>query len=280
MKPALVATIALCFAIYLIPGCEAEQPKPEKAQATNRDAPQPIVVVLNEGETHTRSQSEAGKQQSPHWYPSSEWMLVIIGFITAFVIGWQAIEMRRATVAMKESSGVVMNVEQGRLLIYWEQMIHLDSSPTGRHDGSLSHFFNWAVSNVGKTEITLTHLWARFIVIDNMGDLPAVPDYSAMNGKEYLGEPLLPSSSQKPQTEYFSTPLETALSYDQMEERYRKRVCYLYAYGFAKYIDVWGRPHETRFGVMRDAQPTLNFSRDNWVVAGPPAYNERTYKRS
>ena len=67
-----------------------------------------------------------------------------------------------------------------------------------------------------------------------------------------MGKPLRPDSG-KAQTEWFSTPLETSLPYEEMESKYRSGGCFLYAYGYAKYFDAFGRSHETRFGLLYDA---------------------------
>jgi hypothetical protein len=201
---------------------------------------------------------------------------VWLGFLTLLAIWYQAYQTARATKAMEKSSSVLMDIERSRILVHWDNLIHLDESPTGIHDGSLSHHFNWACANVGKSQATLTRLWARFIAVKHLADLPEKPDFSARNGFLYQGEPLQPSSGKKPQTQWFSTTLETPLSYDEMEAKHRSREYFVYAYGYAQYEDIWGRPHETRFGVFYDSQPELNFDLDQWVVAGPPDYNKHT----
>lgn len=81
------------------------------------------------------------------------------------------------------------------------------ASCKGAHDGALSHHFNWAVGNIGETQVEVTKMWGRFIAIKSLGDLPQKPDYSARNEILYQGEPLHPSSAKKPQTEWFCTSL-------------------------------------------------------------------------
>jgi hypothetical protein len=235
-----------------------------------------VAFVNNEA---PEAKAEKANDDTPHWYTplkKPDWWVVGIALVTLAVLYKQAKEMERATRAMERSSGVLMDTEQGRIVTYWEKMIHLDASRKGVHDGALSHRFNWAVGNIGKTQAEVTKLWARFVAVKSLGDLPQKPDYSARNEIVYQGEPLQPSSTKKPQSEWFSTPLETALSYVEMEAKHRQLGCFLYAYAYVRYVDIWGRPHETRFGIVRDAQPTLNFQLDTWVVAGPPEYNRST----
>ena len=197
--------------------------------------------------------------------------LVLIGVSTLVGIWYQAVQTRKSVSAMEKSTGILMSIEQGRILTYWDQIIHIDLSPNGVHDGRLSHYFNWYCRNVGKTEARLSNVWARFIVLHTLAELPVKPDYDAPNGLNYNGEPLQPNSTAQ-QTIYFTVPLETELPFDEMQAKHRKGELFLYAYGYAKYSDVWGRTHEARFGVLRVPQYKLTL--DNWVIAGPSEYNE------
>jgi hypothetical protein len=111
---------------------------------------------------------------------------------------------------------------------------------------------------------------SRFIAVDKLSDLPEKPEYAIANEQMYDGEPLQPEADGR-QTEWFCTPLETSLSFDEMQEKHRSGRCFLYAYGYARYRDVWDNPHITRFGVVRAI--TDSITRDQWIVSGPPAYN-------
>lgn len=207
-------------------------------------------------------------------YKNPEWWVVGVALLTLAVLYYQARQMRAATEAMERSTGVMMGIERGRITTYWNQVIHIDFGPAGIHDGRLEHHFNWSCSNIGRTQAELTRIWSRFIVINSLSDLPQKPDYSAGNERPYEGEPLRPNVD-KMQTGWFSTPLETTASFDEIQERHRvKRDCVLYAYGYAKYLDVWGIQRETRFGLVRVPQDSLLL--DTWVVAGPPEYNKST----
>jgi hypothetical protein len=99
------------------------------------------------------------------WYYTSDWWLVIVGAITAIFIAWQARETANATKAMERSTNATMGSEQGRIVTYWERFIHLDASKKGVHDDTLSHHFNWACGNSGKTDVTLIATWARFVAV-------------------------------------------------------------------------------------------------------------------
>lgn len=195
----------------------------------------------------------------------SQWGL----FLVAIIASYAAVKTLRA---IEKQSGVTMGIERAHIATYWNQVIHIDMSPTGiRGDGHLSHFFNWGCGNFGRTQAQLRCVWSRFIVIKSLADLRQNPDYTAPNERPYDGEPLQPNAD-KMQTNWFSTPLESDLSFDEIQQRHRVQMnCVLYAYGYVKYFDVWGHQHEGRFGVVR--VPQYHLTEDTWVVAGPPAYN-------
>jgi hypothetical protein len=89
----------------------------------------------------------------------------------------------------------------------------------------------------------------------------------------YESEPLLPDEPFKPG---IYSPIESDLPYKELEAAHRSKECFLYAYGFVTYLDVYGRPQETRFGLVYDSHPTFS-DRDRFRIAGPQAYN--SYKR-
>jgi len=196
--------------------------------------------------------------------------LVLIGAFTLGVIWYQAVQTRKATQAMERSTGILMQVERARIITYWDQVIHMDLSPTGVHDGRLEHCFNWCCANSGRTPARLTGVWSRFIAADKLSDLPENPVYDIAKERVYEGEPLEPHSKER-QTVWFSTPLETDLPFDDMEKKSRSGQCFLYAYGYARYRDVWENPHVARFGVVRVITDSIRT--DYWMIGGPSAYN-------
>ena len=198
---------------------------------------------------------------------------IIVAICTLITLNRQANEMKLATKAMEQSTGVMMGAERARILTDWNEEIHYDASPGAVHDGHLSHCFNWACENVGKTHAQLKRTWSRFIVLQALADLPEIPDFSGPNEQIYEGEPLQPNASKR-QTVWFCAHLETDLPYKEMQEKYRRGDCILYAYGYAQYTDAWGIPHETRFGLVRSFRDRN--STDTWVMAGPAEYNKYT----
>lgn len=68
-------------------------------------------------------------------------------------------------------------------------------------------------------------------------------------------------------------PVESKLSYPELEAEHRSGKCLLYAYGFVRYSDVYGREHETRYGHVYKSAPTPTREIDRFYLAGPQAYN-------
>lgn len=97
MKPALIAAVLLSFCVYLAPRGERKQ-NPTNSEDEPRNNPPAYAA-----EVHSKSENQATRDKPLHWYKSSEWILVIVGIITAGVIGWQSFETRRAADAAARS---------------------------------------------------------------------------------------------------------------------------------------------------------------------------------
>jgi hypothetical protein len=84
--------LALC--IYFAPCCQGEQNSTSPQQHANTQLAEPG------GQQHPTGKA-ATTQNGPEWYKSPEWVLIIVGVITAFFIGWQSLETRKAAQATK-----------------------------------------------------------------------------------------------------------------------------------------------------------------------------------
>lgn len=204
--------------------------------------------------------------EPPRWYTSSEWWLVIVAGLTGIFIAWQARETAHAAKAMEQSTGTQMGVEQGRASIIWDPRINRNKVT---HEGT-QFYFNWYCENWGKTPITLKKIASRFIVVRSLNDVPQKPNYGACTEVRYQGEPLFPTEPGVPDSGWFSNPLETALPLEEITIKINNQSSVLYAYGVVEYTDIWGRPHEMRFGVVFDPRKPD----EPWRVAGPPEYNK------
>jgi hypothetical protein len=280
MKVVLLASLlAVVLPIYW----QQESPKPNPndsnaqfASTPHPQEPSPNASAVVDQKANNRPVNGAGDKTisylsrlfSPENLPNIG--LCIAGLGGIFVAVYTLKKIERQTVAMERNTGVLMQAERGRIVIYWDQLVHIDLSPSGVHDGKLSHCFNWSCANRGRTPVELTSVLCRFVVVEKLSELPEKPEYGAANERIYDGEPLQPDARER-QTVWFCSPLETSLSFDQMQEKHRSGQCFLYAYGYARYRDIWENPHVTRFGVVRVV--THSIMEDDWLPAGPPAYN-------
>ena len=94
MKLALIAAITLAALLNFAPRSEARNPF--------RFPPAQV-------DTETKS-------ETPHWYPSAEWVLVFVTTITAGFICWQSWETRRAAQATRMSAEVLWASQRAQIV--------------------------------------------------------------------------------------------------------------------------------------------------------------------
>src|SRR5258708_22757768 len=62
-------------------------------------------------------------------------LLALIGVLTLGAVWYQAVQTKGATKAMERSTGITVEIERGRIVSLWDQVIHINLSPSGIHDG-------------------------------------------------------------------------------------------------------------------------------------------------
>src|ERR1700685_3476713 len=98
----------LAISVYFAPRCEAQNGSAKDAdsptsQKTNQ-APPSVPAPYQVNNQWISTEAQPASKQSPHWYESPEWVLVIVGCITFLVIGWQSFETRRAATATRDAA--------------------------------------------------------------------------------------------------------------------------------------------------------------------------------
>jgi hypothetical protein len=93
MKPALIIAVVLASLIYLALWSYSQQTPTNSQKETNGQ------ISPSGSEVHPATETTAPQYNPPHWYKAPECILVIVGILTAFVVGWQAYETRRAVSA-------------------------------------------------------------------------------------------------------------------------------------------------------------------------------------
>jgi hypothetical protein len=186
---------------------------------------------------------------------------ILIGICTLKIIG-------RQTVAIEKQAEAMMDADCALFLILWENMIHC--SPEAPN-GTLSHALRWSFQNVGKSPGFLTSAFARFIVVESLEKIPPIPDYTIPKDLKLAhdSEPIL--AGEKHQPGLFA-PIESTLSFEELEALQRSGKCYFYAYGRVCYIDIYGRDQESRFGIAWEYLPDRPV-RGRFKIDGPRAYN-------
>jgi len=107
-RPAVIA-VSLTLCVYFSPRGEGQsRPGKKTGESTtqNEKRANPPVVPVPYSIENQWIQTEAQHRESepPPWYRSPEWVLVIVGCITAIFIAWQSLETRNAARAGQKAA--------------------------------------------------------------------------------------------------------------------------------------------------------------------------------
>lgn len=263
MKPAIVAAIVLTALVYLPPRSECQQNAGQSQQQSDFNPPR--TAKNQEG----AAIQGAATQQSPQWYKTPEWVLVIVGSVTALFICWQSYETRRA--ANISSRG-------GRAWIIDVGIDNPDLSD-GWIPRAVCHFMV-----IGDSPVRAKDAEFRFRVVngrpmrgcrDLEPDLPKKPDYRntfSLSDSPEMGKVRPPGDT------FMVVPRLDSLFFEKGDvaaiEAGEKFLC---VYGFIRYEDgASGRKRrETRFCYVRGKTrtPIRDHPQPEFVAGGPPAYN-------
>jgi len=198
--------------------------------------------------------------------------LAIVGLVATY-IGLRTLEdIRKQTRAIKETAdataksvNAMMDAERAFVVVLWDNYVHVNPEK----NAVLSHCFRCYFKNASKSPAFIELVSTRFIPIKTISDLPSEPSYSPPRDVSHEFEPLLPGEK----SDLVYAPIESDLSYSELEAERKAGKCFLYAYGFAVYKDIHGRIHETKFGVVYEGE---HISGSRFRLAGPPTYNRYT----
>ena len=246
---------------------QSEQAKPSKGVAVGRPVSEPPSCA--KANTSKAPPDEGIYKVDVVSEPTSGWFIasVIIAGLLFLAAGVTLIIIWRQTQAIELQATAMMEADCAMFLIGWDKLIHINPAAP---NGALSHCFQWNCKNVGKSPAFVQQIASRFIVIKSLDELPLEPEYPATKELTNEYEPVL-AGDMLPRRIY--SPLETSMSFEEMEAEHRGGRCLLYAFGFVKYLDIYQRSQETRFGVVYKPAPTFNPAVDRWEIAGPSSYN-------
>ena len=116
-----LAVFAIAASAAVIPlTCQPNQATNQKQATAKRGQPLPVPSPPEE---HDGCEHDKGKANAdpPVWYTAferPEGMLVIVGIVTCFVIGWQSIETRRAAKAANRQADTATDTAKRQLRAY------------------------------------------------------------------------------------------------------------------------------------------------------------------
>jgi hypothetical protein len=199
-----------------------------------------------------------------------EWVMSVLTLVYVVISFFGLMAIKRQADIAKSQSDAVMDAKRPLILIMWDNMVHINPEA---ENGVLSHCFQWTFKNCGTSPAFIEKISSRFVVIKSLNEFPPEPRY--LQPREVLcePEPLLPDQPSKPGV---YSPVESANSFEELDASLRRKECFLYAYGFVRYRDIYQREHETRFGLVYESAPTPSIERDGFRLAGPAAYNRYT----
>jgi len=218
----------------------------------------------NEHSTGETDQAEPGSD-APKWYATFEHadgMLVIVGFITCMVIGWQTMQTRKAANAAMLSAKAALDAERAWLLVTVGKLDKIDPKPNAVEIMWISP----RVTNEGKSPAWMSRMRLRAQQFPSMKDIPSEPVYEAEGTMHFDGEATLPSGASV-------APLRVGLPVTDFIA-IRQGGSFLYVYGIIDYLDIAKRPCTTRFCFLYHVPGGYNPIPEGFVFGGPTAYNK------
>jgi len=285
----MIAAIMLTMCINFTPRCKADNSGKQVAHGCSDQYN--TFTVTEAKEISPCSEKKSTQDDSPRWYQSPEWILIIIGGITALVIGWQSCETRKAATAALLNAQAVINAERAWISVlpynwspeFFSKLEKDDPTPEGpMGKWPISHLFQAQIKNVGRTPATIEGLAIRYIrTSTHPSKLPPEPDYGELDTEEHV---LIPNDEMLGTG--VLTPDMGTLTKAQVRDIAEGNE-FLFAYGIVKYRDVYKLPHETRFGYIYQTPESyfvmdgkkvnrISFDKAAFRHGGPPAYNRNT----
>ncbi len=136
--------------------------------------------------------------------------------------------------------------------------------------------FSWFVLNAGRTPARLIEIAARYRLIKSLTRIPSEPEFEGDLERIPLYEKLL-----LPDERFWSfQPLEPSVLTPREITAIRDGERILFAYGYVKYLDVFGGDHETGFCwyYFVPQGGMITFAKEGWrpYLQAPPAYKKAT----
>jgi hypothetical protein len=207
------------------------------------------------------------------WLPLGFTAAVAIGGFYSIRLLWrQTVASTKAANAASLSAEAVLNGERAWLIVNLDALSTESFLKRVRTEGErATRELKLAIKNVGRTPSQISSISARAVLVEYGSAAREEPEYGP--AENWAGRLLVPMDSVGHfvmiETEYQMTELYQQMSSGQMT---------IFVYGYVRYADVYGRAHETCFGLRRRLKwsnaalgPTILDEQ-----FGPPEYNSAT----
>jgi hypothetical protein len=285
MKPAMIVAIALAFAVNFAPRSEAQKSSNKAAQKrTQESKPSSVTFVDNHW---CEAQQQPAQDNTPKWYQSPEWILVIVGIITFLVVGYQSWATKRAAVAtesyveaVKEQTPLFRQSAEAALgnatAVIDSERAWIVADPETPPPFEKDHITRLVcrLRNVGKTPARIMEVAERVFVANEKCPLPENPEYLPQN---------IHRSSPKGGALMAPNVTMTRLLnvYPSEMGQVERGESILYVYGYVIYRDVFSQQeHRTDYGFIFNTPNTPMGGGDPvtrmFFMSDLPGYNEAT----
>jgi hypothetical protein len=191
----------------------------------------------------------------------TEW-LVVVGLLQALILAFTVWVVRDQASAAKNSERAWMigSPNMQRLL--------LDTPP----EPSAQLLYVCNLKNTGRTPARILQTGLAFRKAKSFSDIPQTPSYEKKETFSFTKVLIVPQDSFASTTVSQVTKAEYLAVSDSGER------LILYAYGFVKYLDVFGKPRETCFCHYYHVPTPYEAQIEGFrlCVEAPPAYNKAT----
>jgi hypothetical protein len=151
------------------------------------------------------------------------------------------------------------------VVIDWENMIHLSPPVREIVAREMVHHFHWGARNIGSTPAFITATSARFVLIPQG---KGIPKMAYAPPEPFIEEPLLTKDTFNEDGLILWAKIEDSRPFEQIEEAIRTKKETLYAFGYVRFRDRYGKRHESTFCLRYYPQPRFDHTGDGFGFAG------------
>jgi hypothetical protein len=212
-----------------------------------------------------KEEGASDKDYLPWWYELIRWpegittwaLVATLGAITwqATLMGTHAEHLKELAAAATDSAKAAKDTAEAvrgqtdHMVASERAWIVAHSTMEGYRPSEVEKpVFYWAIKNTGKTAARLIEAQCVYELL-NVEQLQALPEEPVYHlPTEFNGMPLSPGGSMSRSANLIQPPHSSAL--DQLSDEVkviRIRLSFLLAYGYVRYLDVFGNARESRF---------------------------------